>query len=82
MRLLRHSRGNPETEYVEAYPTAPPLDSTCAVKRLEFPAGESPARQGSLQPEAVGAAVEVTKLSKPSMVKGRFSGSANRQAVT
>jgi hypothetical protein len=28
MRLLRHSRGNPETEYVEAYPTAPPLDST------------------------------------------------------
>ena len=28
MRLLRHSRGNPETEYVEAYPTAPPLGST------------------------------------------------------
>jgi hypothetical protein len=28
MRLLRHSRGNPETDYVEAYPTAPPLDST------------------------------------------------------
>ena len=28
MRLLRHRRGNPETEYVEAYPTAPPLDST------------------------------------------------------
>ncbi len=27
-RLLRHSRGNPETDYVEAYPTAPPLDST------------------------------------------------------
>ena len=26
--LLRHSRGNPETDYVEAYPTAPPLDST------------------------------------------------------
>jgi len=37
MRLLRHSRGNPETDYVEAYPTAPPLDSTllhlfCSVK--------------------------------------------------
>jgi hypothetical protein len=30
MRLLRHSRGNPETEYVEAYPTAPPLDSTAS----------------------------------------------------
>ena len=28
MRLLRHKRGNPETDYVEAYPTAPPLDST------------------------------------------------------
>jgi len=28
MRLLRHSRGTPETDYVEAYPTAPPLDST------------------------------------------------------
>jgi hypothetical protein len=28
MRLVRHSRGNPETEYVEAYPTAPLLDST------------------------------------------------------
>ena len=27
-RLVRHKRGNPETEYVEAYPTAPPLDST------------------------------------------------------
>ena len=28
MRLLRHNRGNPDPEYVEAYPTAPPLDST------------------------------------------------------
>jgi hypothetical protein len=28
MRLLRHKRGNLETEYAEAYPTAPPLDST------------------------------------------------------
>ena len=28
MRLLRHRQGNPETEYVEAYHTAPPLDST------------------------------------------------------
>jgi hypothetical protein len=27
MRLLRHKRGNPDPEYVEAYPTAPPLDS-------------------------------------------------------
>jgi hypothetical protein len=28
MRLLRHKRGNPDPEYVEAYTTAPPLDST------------------------------------------------------
>ena len=28
MRLLRHRRGNPDPEYVAAYPTAPPLDST------------------------------------------------------
>ena len=28
MRLLRHRRGNPDPEYGEAYPTAPPLDST------------------------------------------------------
>jgi hypothetical protein len=28
MRLLRHTRGNPDTDYAEAYPTAPPLDST------------------------------------------------------
>ncbi len=33
MRLLRHRRGNPETDYVEAYPTAPPLDST---RTLQF----------------------------------------------
>ena len=39
MRLLRHRRGNPETEYVEAYPTAPPLDSTLALSALStFPA--------------------------------------------
>src|SRR5208283_1500946 len=28
MRLLRHARENPDPEYAEAYPTAPPLDST------------------------------------------------------
>jgi hypothetical protein len=36
----------------------------------------------SLQPEAVGAAVEVTKLSKPSMTKGRLGDLASKQAVT
>jgi hypothetical protein len=28
MRLLRYNLGNPETEYVQAYPTALPLNST------------------------------------------------------
>ncbi len=28
MRLVRHRRGNPDPDYAEAYPTAPPLDST------------------------------------------------------
>ena len=36
----------------------------CAVKRWRFPAGASPARQ-PLQPEATGAAMEVTKWLKP-----------------
>ncbi len=31
MRLVRHRRGNPDPEYAEAYPTAPPLDSTLFV---------------------------------------------------
>ena len=34
---------------------APLLDSTCAVERRCVPAGANPARQLSLQPEAVGA---------------------------
>ena len=56
--------------------------SQCAVKRREFPAGVKPARQGSLQPEAVGAAGEVTNLSKPSMAGVALGGSASIQAVT
>jgi hypothetical protein len=35
MRLLRHNRGNPDPDYVEAYPTAPPLDSTKPEKNLQ-----------------------------------------------
>jgi len=34
MRLLRHKRGNPDPEYVEAYTTAPPLDSTLCVSEI------------------------------------------------
>jgi hypothetical protein len=33
----------------------------CAVTRRRFPVGERPTRQSSLQPEAIGAVMEVTK---------------------
>jgi hypothetical protein len=39
----------------------------CAVKRRVLSVGEIPTRQLSLQPVAIGAAVEVTKQSKPLM---------------
>ena len=37
----------------------------CAVERRALSVGEIPTRQLSLQPVAIGAAVEVTKQSKP-----------------
>jgi transposase-like protein len=40
-------------------------DSWCAVQRHGLSAGANPARQLSLQPEATGAVVEVTKRLKP-----------------
>ena len=52
MRLLRHRRGNPETEYVEAYPTAPPLDSTPNLPRIRVPVLRVPARMPSPRSEA------------------------------
>ena len=42
----------------------------CAVKRRRFPVGASPARQ-PLQPEAIGAVMEVTKWLKPSISVSR-----------
>jgi len=39
----------------------------CAVQRRCFPVGANPTRQLSLQPEAIGAIVEVTKRLKPSV---------------
>src|SRR5262245_37544912 len=55
----------------------------CAVTRRGSSAGASPARQlSSLQPVAIGAAVEVTKPPKPSMQRVASGDSANRQAVT
>jgi hypothetical protein len=53
----------------------------CAVIRRRFSAGASPARQ-PLQPEATGAAMEVTKWLKPSDSVSRIGDSASVQAAT
>src|SRR3977135_801135 len=53
----------------------------CAVTRRRFPVGASPTRQ-SLQPEAIGAVMEVTKWLKPSISVSRIGDSASGQAVT
>jgi hypothetical protein len=47
----------------------------CAVKRRRFPVGASPTRQ-SLQPEATGAVMEVTKWLKPSDSGSRYTVTA------
>ena len=52
----------------------------CAVQRRRFPVGASPTRQ-SLQPEAIGAVMEVTKWLKPSISVSRISDSASVQAA-
>src|SRR3981081_4166659 len=46
----------------------------CAVQRRRFPVGENPTRQ-SLQPEAIGAVMEVTKWLKPSISVSRIGDS-------
>src|SRR5258705_11559698 len=53
----------------------------CAVERRRFPVGASPTRQ-TLQPEATGAAMEVTKWLKPSDSASRIGDGASVQAVT
>src|SRR6266446_4944144 len=60
-------------------PACPPL--ACAVQRRRFPVGASPTRQ-PLQPEAIGAVMEVTKWLKPSISVSRIGGSASVQAAT
>ena len=50
-------------------------------KVLVFSGCNSHPATGSLQPVAIGAAVEVTKPSEPSRQTGRFGDSASRQAV-
>src|SRR5450755_2467941 len=57
----------------------PPL--ACAVQRRRFPVGASPTRQ-PLQPEAIGAVMEVTKWLKPSISVSRIGDSASVQAAT
>jgi hypothetical protein len=53
----------------------------CAVTRRRFPVGASPTRQ-PLQPEAIGAVMEVTKWLKPSISVSRIGDSASLQAAT
>src|ERR1700675_4038527 len=53
----------------------------CAVQRRRFPVGASPTRQ-SLQPEAIGAVMEVTKWLKPSISVSRIGDGASVQAAT
>src|SRR6266446_2744663 len=53
----------------------------CAVTRRRFPVGASPTRQ-PLQPEATGAATEVTNWLKPSECVSRIGDSASVQAAT
>src|SRR5450631_1645004 len=53
----------------------------CAVQRRRFPVGASPTRQ-SLQPEAIGAVMEVTKWLKPSISVSQIGDSASVQAAT
>src|SRR6267142_2295713 len=57
------------------------LLGVCAVQRRRFPVGASPTRQ-PLQPEAIGAVMEVTKWLKPSISVSRIGDSASVQAAT
>src|SRR5713101_1560172 len=57
----------------------PPL--ACAVQRRRFPVGANPIRQ-PLQPEAIGAVMEVMKWLKPSISVSRIGDSASVQAAT
>ena len=51
------------------------VEMACAVKRRRFPVGARPARH-PLQPEATGAAMEVTKWLKPSDSEPRYTVAA------
>src|SRR5882762_7552345 len=57
------------------------VDGVRHAKARRFPVGENPTRQ-SLQPEAIGAVMEVTKWLKPSISVSRIGDSASVQAAT
>src|SRR6202034_1062012 len=66
-----HKQGSDDRSLQERHrgPTRSPRSDewplfACAVRRRRFPVGESPTR-GTLQPEATGAVMEVTKWLKP-----------------
>ena len=54
----------------------------CAVQRCTSTAGESPARQLSLQPVATGASGEATNSTKPLVERVATGDSASMQVVT
>src|SRR5258707_13006941 len=68
VNLFRPSRSRPQwvARCIEQRAGANPLCPrwVCAVQRRRFPVGASPTRQ-SLQPEAIGAVMEVTKWLQP-----------------
>src|SRR3979409_649271 len=79
---VRHRRTKgAATDMFEPKATASHIASTCAVQRRGFPVGASPTRQ-SLQPEAIGAVMEVTKWLKPSISVSQIGDSASVQAAT
>src|SRR5947207_633446 len=69
------------------YPLPPALHENrcvplCAVKRWRSAVGATPTRQLSLQPVAIGAAVEATIPPKPPVERVTTGDPASRQAVT
>src|SRR5271157_3380989 len=80
--VTAHDRGDLASTYQSlpsSWDTIPVRREPCEV--LVFSGCESHPATGSLQPVAIGAAVEVTKPSEPSRQTGRFGDSASRQAV-
>ena len=84
--IFLRSRPRPR-DYRHRYDAASQIGSwrcppwVCAVTRRRFPVGASPTRR-SLQPEAAGAAKEVTNWLKPSECVSRIGDSARVQAAT